>query len=324
MTVSAKVILDSISHEGVRLTTMELRYPRFIHSEFMTHRVFSRNASSSRAVPVEKLIEEAENSPAMPERWGIHNTGMQDGGTMTPFGEKTARDDWLAARDAAVARVKTMISRQERCSKQIINRILEPFTHITVLVSSTFWANFDVLRADSAADPTMQALANAVISARNLSEPTQRVMGDWHLPFIVRENDEDIHAAMSYALDTISPQDATLENLDRYVINVLCRVSAARCARVSYLTHDQRKPTIEEDLDLFGRLMTQRPLHASPAEHQATPDSLRLISDSAFGWADRAQHGNFVGWKQFRKQFVGEAVMEYQDMLVVRTRKQVA
>ena len=56
MGYSARVLLDSVSPGGVRLVTMEVRYPRFIHAEFMTHRMFSRNAGSSRALPIRKMI----------------------------------------------------------------------------------------------------------------------------------------------------------------------------------------------------------------------------------------------------------------------------
>jgi hypothetical protein len=309
MTVSAKVILDSVSPDGIRLTTMELRYPRFIHSEFMTHRVFSRNASSSRAVPVETLIAEAETAPAMPEKWGIHNRGMQDGGAMSIFGERTAKSDWLAARDDAVARAKIMITRSERASKQIINRILEPFTHISVVVTSTYWKNFFTLRDHSAADPTMFALANAVIDARSSSSPLVREHSDWHLPYTT---DEDIESALKYALSVAESMNIRdVDDLDRYIIDIMCRISTARCARVSYLTHDKKRPTVEEDLGLFSDLMQEKPLHASPAEHQAQPDRIRQTGSHSRGWENPHLHGNFLGWNQYRKQFVGEAAMEY-------------
>lgn len=316
MSISAKVVLDSVSPHGVRLTTMELRYPRMIHGEFMTHRVFSRNASSSRAVPVEKLVYEAEHNPAMPERWGLHNKGMQDGGVMTQFGEKTARQDWLAARDDAVARVKTMIERPERASKQIINRLLEPFTHINVILTSTYWQNFYVLRDHSDADPTMYALARAVIDARDTSKPLERDFSDWHLPYTC---DADIDAAMSYALDNTERLNIVdLDKLDGTILSLMQRMSAARCARVSYLTHEGKEPTVEGDLKTFSRLLSSQPLHASPAEHQAQPDRVRHAGYGAQAWENPHLHGNFVGWKQHRKYLVGEASMEYGDVLGVR------
>lgn len=322
MTVSAKVVLDSISPEGVRLITMELRYPRFIHSEFMTHRVFSRNASSSRAVPVEKLIEEAETDPAMPERWGIHNKGMQDGGEMSPFGEKTAKSDWLSGRDDAVANAKRMLSRPERAAKQIINRILEPYTHISVVVSSTYWANFDALRLDEAADPTMRALAMSVVKARDESKPLIRDYTDWHLPYT---SNDDIEPALKYGLAVAADVGIkTVEQLDQYVIDLMCRISAARCARVSYLTHDNRRPSIEDDLKTFNMLMAAHPMHASPTEHQAKPDRIRHLSGQSLSWENPHQHGNFIGWRQYRKNFVGEATMEYGDILIPVRRSAVA
>ena len=51
MAYHAEVLIDSVNPAGQRLTTFVLRFPRFVLSEFNTHRMFSRNASSSRAIP---------------------------------------------------------------------------------------------------------------------------------------------------------------------------------------------------------------------------------------------------------------------------------
>lgn len=317
MPVSATVILDSISEAGIRLTTMELRYPRSIHSEFMTHRVLSRNASSSRAVPVEKLIDEAMNDPAYPARWGSHAKGMQDGGALTIFGEKTAKQDWLTARDAAVAVARTMLLRPERPAKQIINRILEPFTHITVVVTSTQWGNFYALRDHPDADPTMQALAVAVIAARQASIPRTIPMGGWHLPYI---DDRAFDQCFEMVFRALGPNDVlTVDMAAARTLTLAAKVSAARCARVSYLTHDGKRPTIQEDMALFTRLV-DNPMHASPLEHQATPDEI-LAGPSVDGpgerrvWGNAQYHGNFVGWQQHRKFYIGEAVHDYARIL---------
>lgn len=310
MSISARVIADSMSGAGIRLTTMELVYPRFIHDEFMTHRQFSRNASSQRAVPVEKLIEAVETAPAMPVRWGLNGKGMQDHGAMSDFGTDIAKKDWLNARDDAVRNARAMLARKEPAHKQIINRILSPFSHITVLVTATEWENFFALRCHKDADPTMEALANAMRDSWRNSTPTLRDHGDWHLPYI---DADDVDAAVLHAFEmnevaSISQLAVTTEQLDIRATAICCRVSAARCARVSYLTHDKKRPSIVEDLELFGRLMETAPLHASPAEHQASPDRMVQFSMMA-GWEHQALHGNFVGWKQYRKMFIGESVV---------------
>lgn len=313
MPVTAKVILDSISEEGVRLTTMELRYPRAIHAEFMTHRVFSRNASSSRAVPTERLINEALTDPAFPERWGSHAKGMQDGGAMTVFGEKTARDDWEMARNYAVERARIMLSRPERPAKQIINRLLEPFTHITVVVTATQWENFYALRDHPDADPTMQALAVAIVKARKDSAPHLIEHGGWHLPYI---DDVDLDAASEHVFRALGETDAlTVGMAAERTLTLAVKMSAARCDRVSYMTHDGKRPTVKDDLGLFARLV-DNPMHASPLEHQATPDSISIGSLTQIRfWSNPQYHGNFVGWQQHRKFYLGEARHDYARIL---------
>lgn len=305
MTITAKIIADAISPDGVRLTTMELKYPRMIHSEFMTHRAFSRNASSSRAVPVEKMIAAVEKDPAKPSRWGVHAKGMQDGGEMTAFGIRRAHDDWMAACRDALVHAKRMVHAPERASKQIINRILEPYAHITVLVTATEWANFFALRNHEAADPTIQELAQKMHTAYGASTPAPLEHGQWYLPYIA---DGDIEEVALWALGT-RPQGLPMDELEDLVTDLCCRISAARCARVSYLNHDGSKPDVAADLELFSKLMIEQPLHASPAEHQATPDQKWTYGHPDDGeWQNKALHGNFVGWMQYRKFFPDENV----------------
>lgn len=275
MTITAKIVADSICPQGNRLTTMQLRYPRFIHAEFMTHRVFSRNASSSRAIPVEKMIQDVLDDPAMPVSWGSNKPGMQAGEEIDTPLEFVSIDDglvysftkeeaWLAARDYAVQVARVFA--KAGYHKQVINRLLEPFGHITVIVTATEWDNFFDLRRHPDADPTMRALANAMWDEMMFSEPVLRQVGEWHLPY---------HEA----------------NWDwnRVDTNEIAMVSAARCARVSYLNHDGSKPDVQKDLALAERLLSSK--HLSPFEHQA-----RVTGDDGTGlW------GNFTGWDQFRK-----------------------
>lgn len=310
MSLVAKVVADSMSSAGIRLTTMELMYPRFIHDELLTHRQFSRNASSQRAIPVEKMVEAVEIDPAMPVRWGLNGKGMQDHGVLSPIGVEIAKKDWLLARDHAVAVARQMLARKEPAHKQIINRILSPFSHIHVLVTATEWENYFALRKHPDADPTFHALAIKMWEAWQASTPSLRGHGDWHLPYIERE---DVDAALLYVMDqnetaqSVDQLAMTIEELDAKTTAACCRISAARCSRVSYVNHEKKRPTVAEDLAQFSRLMERMPMHASPAEHQATPDRLVPFANMV-GWEQQHLHGNFVGWKQFRKFFVGEAV----------------
>ena len=267
--ISAKVIEDSTCTHGKRLTTFELCYPRFIHSEFMTHRVFSRNSMSSRAVPVAKMIEQVRTNPAMPIHWGLNQKGMQAAGTITDTMD--AEQQWRrAARQAAdCAEALSAIG----LHKQVANRILEPFQWMRTIVTATEWDNFFALREHPDAQPEFHALANAMHVAMNDSTPVNRgrpgYSGDvsaWHLPYILPGERE------------------------YYLGKVLPKLSAARCARVSYLTHDGCNPTVDADLALFERLVGAEPQHASPVEHQAYPAAEKTTTS-----------GNFCGWVQYRQ-----------------------
>lgn len=140
MTISAIVIADTISPAGKRITTLQLRYPRMVHSEFMTHRVFSRNASSSRAIPVERLIEDVLRDTAMPIHWGKNQPGMQarkkhDAPVLLDGTFVSNENAWLAARDQAIEAARAFT--KAGYHKQIVNRLLEPFAHINVVVTAT-------------------------------------------------------------------------------------------------------------------------------------------------------------------------------------------
>lgn len=317
MTISAKIIADSISPgpAHIRITTFQLRYPRFIHAEFMTHRQFSRNASSSRAVPVIKLVQDIIEDTAMPIHWGRNQPGMQangehdaligiyndvtftelQGGARNVFQELNKvppQEAWFAARDLAIE--SALAFAEAGYHKQIVNRLLEPFSHINVIVTSTEWSNFFRLRIDPGAQPEIQELAKQMKAAMDESKPRHLLSGQWHLPYI-RDEDFDI-------IDDSIPGGRGPAEVD-LILETAIKCSVARCARVSYMTHDMKKPTLEEDIALYDRLLGAQPIHASPAEHQATPDD--YVADTT-DWRYPELHGNFNGWKQYRKTLVGE------------------
>lgn len=274
MTITAKVVAHSRAAGTPDLITLQLRYPRFIHSEFLTHRVFSRNASSSRAIPVERMIQDVIDDPAMPVAWGCNKPGMQAGEECKNpvrmpgrpdaffFEDRSREDAWLQARDFAVTSARSFA--EAGYHKQIVNRLLEPFAHISVVCTATDWDNFFDLRCHPDADPTMRALAEAMRDAIEGSAPEDTRL---HLPYILPE---ETH------IGTDEP--------DR-MWEYLAMISAARCARVSYLTHSGDKPDIEKDLALAKRLLESK--HMSPSEHQAV---------AAPGQRSR----NFNGWRQHR------------------------
>lgn len=287
MTISAKVVADSVSPQGKRLTTVELRYPKFIHGELMTHRVFSRNASSSRAIPVERLLRDIIEDPAMPVLWFKNKPGMQGTELCTPDECRTLVGEWLRLRDEAIDSAQTMASALG-AHKQHVNRAIEPWCHISVVVTATEWSNFFALRCHPDAQPEMRVLAEQIRDAMASSVPIQRHPGEWHLPYVGNEEWQDL-----LAQHVAIPEHA---------FDVGRRISVARCARVSYKTHDGAEPRVADDLKLYERLVGSVPLHASPAEHQATPD---VYGQS--GYHQPNLWGNFVGWVQYRKTLPGES-----------------
>lgn len=272
--IQAKIIEDSVNPSGVRLTTFVLTYPRFIHSEFMTHRMFSRNASSSRAIPVKKSIQMVVSEPVIPLAFTKNKPGMQGGEALSGEAHEKAVEIWLKARDAMVDFANQLADLEVH--KQYANRLLEPFAHITVVCSATDYDNFYALRCHEMAQPEIHALADLMYEASLASVPVQRLGGEMHLPFVSDEERQ------------------SLSN------ELVIKMSVARCARVSYLNHDGKKPTLEEDLALYNRLVGSAPIHASPAEHQA-------IARNYDGHS-----GNFRGWTQYRKLLSNENIEKFK------------
>lgn len=267
MGYSAKIVADSISKAGHRVTTMEVTFPRLVLAEFNTHRMFSRNSASSRAIPVAKQLERIKSDPFVPEYWGANQAGMQAHAELEGDARDQAKVEWLAARDDAVAHVEKLLD--IGLHKQITNRLLEPFMWHTVIVTATDWSNFFALRANEMAQPEIRTIAEMMLNIYEKSTPTELADDEWHLPLI---QDEE--------------RDGTFERSE-----AARKISAARCARVSYLTHDGKRD-LDADITLYTRLTSGG--HMSPLEHVARP----LTADEA---AEGEYHGNFCGWMQLRK-----------------------
>lgn len=328
MGYSARVIKDSISPEGIRLTTMEATYPRFVHAELMTHRVFSRNTASSRAIPVEKQLAKVLDDPVLPVYWGANQPGMQAQRELSEDEKSEATAIWLDARNTAVLGAVSLAGGVEQIKdqalaeriqllkdvyaegfgafpptyplktpvhKQIINRLLEPFLWHTALVSSTEWENFYALRTHPDAQPEIRQAAVLMKQAYETSEPDEVNYGEYHLPFIKEEE------------------------RDRPISEQL-KISVGRCARISYLTHDGACDP-EKDQALTDRLLSDG--HMSPLEHAATPftktetevrekvrqqiDSFNLPRLMGKQIIDATYFlGNFRGWRQYRKYLPNE------------------
>lgn len=282
--IETKILLDSITEGGSRLTTWELTYHRMFHAEVMTHREFSRNAASSRAIPASKLRKRVIDNPAVPVHWGANQKGMQ---ALTEVADPVAaREWWLRGRDLMVKHHEE--GEQLGLHKQIVNRTIEPWMMITIICSMTSPANLFYLRHHKDAEPGFQKLASLMRSDYYESTPKYLSPGEWHTPLV---SSEDVGPANGLVAQGGPGFDSTSE--------LIRKISTGRCARVSYLTHDGKRDLLE-DIRLHDQLaatasLGAEPMHASPFEHVA----------QAVGGRQRI--GNFEGWKQYRKFFPREA-----------------
>lgn len=265
MNTQVKVIADSRAPTGERLTTLQVRFPRFILAEFNTHRVASRNFRSSRAVPVDKLISEVRHTPFIPSQFTRNQKGMQGGEALSGRDLEWAERAWRDAAAAAANHAEMLAL--AGVHKQYANRGLEPYLYVDGVVSFTEWENFFNLRLHPDAQPEFQELASHLCAALEQSTPVELDYGDWHLPYVKEAE------------------------FDQWGLEVIRKVSAARCAWVSYkpfesTEEDEKDHTnIKRALATFDKLVGT-PMHASPMEHVATPGN--------------THPSNFVGWVQWR------------------------
>lgn len=275
-----KKLLHSVSPDAIEIATFHVRYWRAIHSELMTHRDFGRNARSSRAVPTITLLNEDIFVP----QFGMNKPGMQSDmpadRDMQEFWEK----EWREL--AGITRKYVERWHASGMHKQWANRPLEWFGWIDVQITATKWNNFWALRISEFAQPEFEALARAMRTAMFESEPTLLQPGEWHLPWITDEDKQNFDLEMQKKL------------------------SVARSARLSYKPFDG-SDSIDRELERYEKLVVSRPVHASPAEHQATPDEwISPVAKNHEGsWKSPKLHGNLHGWIQYRKTLPNEVVL---------------
>lgn len=283
--IRARVVAHSLNVATEdELVTMEWTYPRMVHAEALRHRALTRNAGSHRAIPGRKLREAIRQDVARPVEWGTAKAGMQADAPLDGEAAKDADREWLSACRVALSHAEGM----ERMGlhKQVVNRLVEPFAHITELVSGTEWGNFYRLRISPFADPTLRALATAAARAHLASIPRECAPGEWHIPF----------------------GDQMPDGLH---LKERIKVAVARCARISYLNHDGGRFGVEDDIRKHDELRQNR--HWSPFEHVAqameNPDPLLVADFQQAGWPLKVAEAfrenllhsrNFRGWRQYR------------------------
>ncbi len=292
MKITAKIIQSSFNYEtGTTIRTYELEYPRYIHAEFMTHRQFSRNSASSRAIPIAAMHQQILAADVEFVNYGMNQQGMQSKQELDLIDKLAVRSLWFSARDYCLSMSEMMAS--HKVHKQIANRVTEPWMMMKVVMTTTEIANWTWLRNHSDAQPEIQALAIVMDEAVSKDTPVDLHEGEWHVPYITRKFD-DCTGQISYYVGT---EEVSAE--------VAIKVSASCCAQVSYRKNDD---SIDKATAIYDRLINSEPVHASPVEHQATP----IVIDMFNKWnktpgithIDRdgvLYSGNFRNWIQYRQ-----------------------
>lgn len=325
MAYSVKILLDSLGPSGKRLTTWELTYPRMVHQELLTHKIFSRNSASSRAIPAATLRKRVLDDPARPVWWGKAQKGMQaeeelsdepfetrkvidytnDNDGPQPIFATDSRSPRMRAQDWWGRGLQLMAAHHEEgerleLHKQIVNRVLEPWMYVTVILTATEYGNWFALRDHEDAQPELRHLAAEMRRLYKACQPSPLGAGQWHIPMLDPEEIPDLLSKLS----TTDPEHQT---------HFLLKVATGRIARVSYLTHDGvRDPG--EDVLLHDRLT--RSGHWSPFEHCAqamtTEQWNEWVGDLRTQCVENRRPfepsdlGNLVGFKQYRKLFYNE------------------
>lgn len=263
MTAIVTIIKHSQGTHGIPVVTAEAIYWRAIHGELLTHRDLSRNSSSSRAVPVRKMIAQTWSNPAGPIHWGANRPGMQATEQLTGWRLWLAKKLWRSAAKFATAHSWAMM--KIGLHKQVANRTTEPYQFIHTLITATELSNFFNLRCHPDAQPEMQELATKLRDAIRASKPVLLRPGEWHMPYVTDAE------ALTFGVEAA------------------LKMSTARCARVTHRNHDGTEPRPNDDYRLHDRLVGSDPIHASPTEHQV----------ESMPTQDR--YANMVGWRSYRK-----------------------
>ena len=295
MEISAKILKDSISPSGVRITTFELVAPRIILAEINTHRVFSRNSASSRAVPAMKKIKMVWDDPYIPVHWGANKAGMSSDTEISGVSAWLLKTAWVAS--SKLACISAYIFNKLGLHKQWANRCLETYEYTKIVLTATEYDNWFWLRDHKDAQPEIQILASRMNEAMVLSVPTQLYAGEWHLPYV--DSSRDSGGVIRYCVDG-----------DTVSLDVAQKVSASCCAQVSYRVMNT---DLQKAHDIFDKLVYSDPLHASPFEHQATP----IIGNRKGTYTHKdvngnAWSGNLRGWSQYRHLVVPKLIQQHK------------
>jgi hypothetical protein len=217
------------------------------------------------------MLADVTEEPALPIYWGKNQKGMAAEEELNEEEKAKVLKTILLLRDVSVKMVESL--NDIGLHKQTANRYLEPWQHMATVVTATEWANFKALRINKKAQPEFKELAVQMQEAMLKSNPRILHAGEWHTPYVGDE--ERTRGDNHYAI----------------------KLSVARCARVSYKSHETGLVDVPADLSRFDALLASG--HMSPFEHQARP------LEDPMEWS-----GNFRGFEQYRKMIPGEAIFD--------------
>ena len=282
--ITAKVVCDSVSEQDIRLTTFEIEYPRIVMSEFNTHRAVSRNSSSSRAIPVSKMLEHTKNINLKPIYFGSKKSGMQAGEEVTGFKLETVKGVWEDALSHATH--YSSVLDELGVAKEVTNRLVEPFQLVKVVCTATDWDNFFNLRLHPDSDPNICMLAYKMYMAMQESKPQLLKAGEYHLPYVEKYDIPVCYSDVGgYEYETgyhVFYYDKEADHTCEQVLSLeeAIKLSAASCASVSYRTEGM---TLEKADKIFDMLIKAEVIHSSPFEHLATPISKEVYLEEDTG-----------------------------------------
>lgn len=266
--------VDEIVLRGVEMTydlTIGGEYPNFLANGVVVHN--SRNAASSRAIPVRRRLLDITADPVYPVEWGVNKRGMQATDVLDAATEAEAEAIWREAMNQACLAADRLDKLDPPVHKQVANRIAEGYAWIDVVATATEWGGFFAQRAHPDAQPEFRVIAELMQAAYRASEPERR---GFHLPYVDA-------AAWAWVAERAGVLD------ERAVFDI----STGRCARVSYKTFSGDIDP-HQDLRLARDLKRAAPPHASPFEHPCEA----LADPDIFC-------GNVRGWCQHRHRALG-------------------
>lgn len=333
--ITAKVIADSISPSGQRITTLEIEYPRYILSELNTHGMLVKNSSSSRAIPIKTMIAQIVENGAVPLYWGKTKSGMQADGELEGHDLEDSHLIWGFASQSAISRALAL--HENGLHKQTTNRLLEPFQMMKTVITGTDWDNFFNLRIHPDAQPEFCMLAYKMYVAMKESVPTPLKYGEWHLPYVDSSHELSEEGFPRPRTLRYHTGEVGTDSFKYLTLEEAQRISASCTAQTSYRKSDD---SLEKADKIFDMLIKADVLHASPFGHLATPvspthrewdlETLHSVSlweencvnvpEIPFSWEKGITHmnrggvfcsGNLTGWISYRHLIPNNTCYEF-------------